>query len=935
MNTNTLHTPLEVLLFFQSLKIHGVDNASFGRISDSLNQNRFIQQHDTYDANRLSPDSLQALYLQLLKEEIRSERNLSTIPGKDGEQSSKKRKLSTPPLQTVGDAAEHKHLIPRLVNRLYAQYRAHAVQVISEEERRYKELAQEIEEIEEGKWDARLETEAEPGRKASKGVSSISTLLRDESAIEVNGAKGHRVPQESEQVQEGKEPPTAIPNGHALLPTGQASAPNPSIETPLDDAQKPGEESTSRVQSPSNAQNALPSRQDTSQGHARFTPQSQVQPTPTPSLRAGVSPVEHPRPYAGVPSVAAPAAASPRPQSQGPISQGERTSGSPIILPPPPGMLRSSGSPAAPSHSLPMPTQGQVPPLPPPPTIPQPRGYAQRSYPYYDPQTTYAPSYSHYGAPPIPPYPPPPQGQIPPYATPPPGGYRPTVTPSGTPQYQPAGHFGTFQSGPPTQLAQRTPMPSQFQLSQVPHITTPTTPLSRINDKPGLQGLPPIDTSVSSTKWKTSSKNVPKEAQKSPVPPDRSPYLPSSPSPSPEPEPFRLDTRKDTPSRTETPTRGRGRGRWGGRGNRGRGGRGGPVPSPALATPKDIETRSQSAASNAEDTPTEAITARTRFKAEPPATPLQATTDATSLVSTPLAESSSRPTRRNRDTHLRTIDNLPTPRTAQKRKRGATVENEPTPDRPTPTPSASFSASASAQPTTRPSHVLASRNFPRVVSVLLNDIQSHKLASLFAKPITERDAPGYRDLVYQPQDLKSVRSAISAGSRFIAGLAEGGSTEQGEVGPGSPAASPAVGSGSSKTGTIWVERSADVTPPKAIVNSAQLEKELCRVFANAVMFNPDPKRGFGPAFKFSSLKRERDERDDEARPSKARRLGNRREEESEEDSGSEVDDGDDEFGAFVRDAREMFGDVERSVAAWRRAERVSEDAGAAGAGKIV
>ena len=32
--------------------------------------------------------------------------------------------------------------------------------------------------------------------------------------------------------------------------------------------------------------------------------------------------------------------------------------------------------------------------------------------------------------------------------------------------------------------------------------------------------------------------------------------------------------------------------------------------------------------------------------------------------------------------------------------------------------------------------------------------------------------------------------------------------------------------------------STDVIPPKAIVNSGQLEKEVMRMFANAVMFNP-------------------------------------------------------------------------------------------------
>lgn len=153
----------------------------------------------------------------------------------------------------------------------------------------------------------------------------------------------------------------------------------------------------------------------------------------------------------------------------------------------------------------------------------------------------------------------------------------------------------------------------------------------------------------------------------------------------------------------------------------------------------------------------------------------------------------------------------------------------------------------------------------------------------------------------------------------------------------------------SKGGSIWLPRTSDVVPPKAIVNSAQLEKEVCRMFANAVMFNPDPKRGVGPSFRFSTHKRlgggvggaaraggrgrgrgrgggrgrgEEDEDEDEERSDA---------EEEQADSGEEF--GDDGAGGFVRDAREMFEDVERSVQAWRAAERVNDD-GSSGGGSV-
>jgi len=37
---------------------------------------------------------------------------------------------------------------------------------------------------------------------------------------------------------------------------------------------------------------------------------------------------------------------------------------------------------------------------------------------------------------------------------------------------------------------------------------------------------------------------------------------------------------------------------------------------------------------------------------------------------------------------------------------------------------------------------------------------------------------------------------------------------------------------------VLLDKTADLIPPKAIVNSSQLEKEVLRMFANAVMFNP-------------------------------------------------------------------------------------------------
>lgn len=88
---------------------------------------------------------------------------------------------------------------------------------------------------------------------------------------------------------------------------------------------------------------------------------------------------------------------------------------------------------------------------------------------------------------------------------------------------------------------------------------------------------------------------------------------------------------------------------------------------------------------------------------------------------------------------------------------------------------------------------------------------------------------------------------------------------------------------------MWVPKTPDVMPPKGIVNGGQLEKEICRVFADAVMFNREVSAGRGRGTK---------------------KVG-------------------EEVRGVVGDAREMFEDVERMVRVWREAERVDEEVGLA------
>lgn len=216
-------------------------------------------------------------------------------------------------------------------------------------------------------------------------------------------------------------------------------------------------------------------------------------------------------------------------------------------------------------------------------------------------------------------------------------------------------------------------------------------------------------------------------------------------------------------------------------------------------------------------------------------------------------------------------------------------------------------------------HILAYRNFPRTSATVLNDITAHKLASIFAKPITEREAPGYPSLIYRPQDLKSIKQSITTGNRALAAFIE---QERNDEEQNADDVIPLVGAGDTDA-RIWVKKNEDFMPPKGIVNSAQLEKEVMRVFANAVMFNPDPKRSLGPAFRTRAKVKERHV---------PVHLDDRADDEDEEDEGDDVSEGE---GGVVKDAREMFEDVERIVEQWRAAERAAEEAAVlTGAGKM-
>lgn len=160
---------------------------------------------------------------------------------------------------------------------------------------------------------------------------------------------------------------------------------------------------------------------------------------------------------------------------------------------------------------------------------------------------------------------------------------------------------------------------------------------------------------------------------------------------------------------------------------------------------------------------------------------------------------------------------------------------------------ASLAESEDASGTPSPHRtVIAHRNFHRTCQPMLDDITSHKHASIFTTAVRPKDAEGYYDIIKRPTDLSTIKKALTNGAKHIT----------------STASDTPIGSPGGAGATIELPISSDVVPPKAIVNPAQLEKELMRMFVNAMMFNPG-------------------------------------------------EDG------VVKDAREMFESVQRSVSSWR------------------
>jgi hypothetical protein len=804
----TAYTHLESLLLFQSLHAYGVNPQVFGTISELLKANPHIAADTRFQSGRLSPDALRTFYLHILKEELRAERDQADGDATSGEVKSRKRKAPSPSLPTVQESLQHQHLIPKLVNKLYAHYRAALTDQIRQDEDRYERLDRELEALERGERVSPKKERAN-GTSASRSPSlpKKSPLLHHQPLPTQTNA-GLQSPDSKSP--DGPPMLAPVPGGPlqpnlalALPQTGQAvvtAAPLPSPRKKQASAERKGKQSTPQPPGPAQppqtprALGPHPAQQSQPPTNAPFAAPLANQPPPslaqasTPGPQGASTPGTQHAPYQGFQQHLQSGLGS-GPQFQ-PLIQPHVANGVPQLAPSP-GPHQAQQSPTHPRFT------GPVQPNPQSPSVQTPQH--QRGYVPIAGQPPYLPPHPQSGQPP------------------------------------PQGGFML----PPFQVAPQDPSRLQQQALHIPQPHQVSTPVSarqssaRVTPHAGRPGVPPMQpmhgqssnmaTPVSmqaimsalstprtpKTLWKPAARS----SGSTPVTrPDVSPIDDIEPSqdrqhgspkpkstrksrakskakqkelePEPEPEPHPDSDHPTEEAVPEMETR-QGRPRRKGLIKKGRPGS---IASSQAGTSARGRSRSRSILSH-----TETIAADTesqvgsRIKSE-------------DLVDDELAATPSHMSTRGRSAAKPT----------NKRKRNLRELSPAESEDRSGTPSL-------------PRTVVATRHFSRMCAPLMNDIGSHKHASTFTTAVKAKDAEGYYDIIKRPTDIKTIQKAIAAGAKQVAAAASGDT----------PAGSPG-GAG----GVVELPHTAENMPPKAILNSAQLEKELMRMFVNAVMFNP-------------------------------------------------------------------------------------------------
>ncbi|KAI8630992.1 hypothetical protein F5Y19DRAFT_42251 [Xylariaceae sp. FL1651] len=872
-NSNpTAYTSLETLFLFQLLGKHGFINGSFERISEELKNTPLVHEQEEYDAGRLTPESLQQLALQLLREEQRRDAEAVAEKGANGlSPTSKKRKLQSAPLPTLKEAHEQPEKLPILVDRLYARFRDDLVRRIREDERQYQEREREIDEIERGEWDEKITQ-----KRHEEVVHSNAPADRDVQPLKPNGSA---VPT-----------PVTVPAPVTVQPTIQDPTKR-SEPTPTPIPPQILQEKRPLQLSPSPAPAVRPISE---QQH--ITPDGRL-PQESNRVSNGTTPVlQHPQIAQGYNSH--PSSATPQPQPHMPDGS-QRLESIPKGRSPAPGQQGQTQTPALkweppyqPLHHLPHQTP-----------VPSPR-------PPYSSGNSRPPSY----APPVQSNPPQASQHAQNYA----GGKQPLGQAVSQPWLPTSGNSAP---SPPVllhpQKASQIP-PSLQSLpvnatpdgagQQVPHRRPPVSavasPSPSVPPNTHVQRQissvstptpirPPAGPVITHPAITTAAKPSTPAIQRSQPP---SSVRPPQPQPHPHPSPrSRQQPIPTTPSHQQAQ---RITQSYGTPFNQHHTSVGGPdstqrLQLPAVQTPISTPQASRSSSTIQGQTPIGVNNSShvirghgTKWISTPtPATPRMEDIGGYFDIQSPLIEPISPPMRpaqipkTSPDQSSKKDSSKPVvkpdinksrtrpPRVAQK------VETTPQladvavePDLPAQgikdeeaTPRALEEAvettteervqsrvpqgtnilsnkrkrQDSPQNRDAPSpatHVLWTRAFHKISMAALDQIIGHRYANMFANPIKPRLAPGYYDIILRPQDLKGIQKAITAGSK----AASAAVATMPDIDPNAP--------------SVWLPISIDLVPPRGIINIAQLERELIHMFANAIMYNPDPLRGLGPSF---------------------------------------------------------------------------------------
>ncbi|KAL5340761.1 hypothetical protein BJX70DRAFT_360317 [Aspergillus crustosus] len=920
------YTPFESLLFFQFLTTFDTRPTSFVSISDLLRNNKFVRENGAFDARRLSPEALEELYSTLMRDG--GDSTSSTEPnghqsGTPSPSNPKKRKITNLRPDGLPDTGKsNPGLAPFLTSHLYTKYKELATKEIRHEEKRYREIQKEIERLQKEEREAPpekvavpapvpaaqtklepapepmdVDTTEKPVEQPQPTIESIAAPIEPATIVEPKQSQAEPSRKDQPQHPPAPEPPIQVstqpvppevqlpaqtvgqesqPQKQNLLPESQPQPP-----TPLQQQQQPPPPASPpqptappqhipppsqliQPTQPQQPQVATPSRPQPIKSGPQVLPQPQVsngklpQPASVPQTtqvqsKPAIVPPNVP-PTQPQKSVPAPVAVAPVPAPPGPA-----------IAPVQTAPAANTPVPASTPQKAVLTAKGTWKKVAPTPTVP-PRGPSQASFQQWSlnqPQPSQPPKPQRTTQPPSFPI-----SESAGQARPP----QPSLPIQQTPKLE-----KKAQRGPQTVATPSTPQPTRpvFQTPAPVSTSGFATPVGPVHGLPatGGRGSRPrlsIQTPGSLTPWK---QNPLLTLPHSPRSPDRP--RPEDVSPISEKAPSPFGSRAATPEEPEPPRR-KGPGR----------GRKKATESDQTVTKKKAEKATGLASKKRTRSAASSRSRGRSILSRDEESGAESGKVKREIPSTPAGIDTAEPERTATDPKGILIS-VPRGRGRPKRKRAPSEAPEPEP----PQPEISHLSRVDSSDQSAP-FVLCARNFPRTGAPIMNDVTMHKYASIFTKPLTERDAPGYRDLVYRPQDLKSIKSCIHQGSKALAAATDAANT------PVADGESPVPNGGTpSKNGVLMLPRTEEVIPPKAIVNSAQLEKELIRMFANAVMFNPVPQRGFGPGF-----------------PMIADGGDGKRTYVYEPDEGG-----------IIKDTLDMFEDVEQAVTRWRAAERRADE----------